>query len=430
MSRDVEERAITKCLELGSLEPLIAGKITKEHFIDLEMREVFSVLLDQQTRFGALPSVEVLQSHIAFEPVDCEDVLEALMDLMRETLVYNDMAQFQRKLQVEIAQNPDTRRVLFRAKDDLSKLVLKHADTSDDLDAIASSDSIMVRYEKKKLAVESNDGIIGHPWMWDYMNEQTGGINKEDEFIVVYGEAKSYKTWVTLATLVHVHKTTGEVPLFVTKEMSQEEVQDRAFCLFSGLDWARLSKGRLLPEEEMTFKLKLEEFKDCPPFHIVKVNSTGMDAVSEYQSKIEEHNARLAAFDGVYFLSQTGNWQEIMQVTRAMRQISLTLKIPMFAVTQGNAEGRAMYSKSFQQDATQMLCVSCPPENRAQREVLISSPFVRNAMPDPFTIHMRLGGDLSQKRVFYSGDAADGTDGDDGGILPDGQTNDEGNITA
>lgn len=424
MSRDVEERAITKCLEMGTLEPLIAGKITKEHFIDLEMREVFSVLLDQQTRFGSLPSVEVLQSHIAFEPVDCEDVLEALMDLMRETLVYNDMAQFQRKLQVEIAQNPDTRRVLFRAKEDLSKLVLKHADSSTDLDAVASSGSIATRYEKKKLAMADNGGVTGHPWMWDYMNEQTGGINKEDEFIVIYGQAKSYKTWVTLATLLHIHNTTGETPLFVTKEMSQEEVQDRVFCLFSGLDWGRLNGGKLLPEEESTFKIKLEEFRDCPPFHIVKINSMGMDAVAEYQAKIEEHNAKIAAFDGVYFLSQTAAWQEILQVTRAMRQLSLSLKLPMIAVTQGNKDGMAMYSSSFQQDATLMLACACPPENRAQREVMLSSPFARNAMLDPFTIHMRLGGDLSQKRVFYSGDAPDGGDGDDGGILPDGQTND------
>lgn len=57
MARDVEERAITKCLELGTLEPMIAGKITTAHFTDLEIREVFSVLFDQQTTFGALPSL-------------------------------------------------------------------------------------------------------------------------------------------------------------------------------------------------------------------------------------------------------------------------------------------------------------------------------------------------------------------------------------
>ena len=87
MSRDVEERFITKILECGTLEPAMTGKISKSHFTDLDMREVFSVLEDQYARFGSLPSVEVLQSLIQFDPVDCEDVLEALMDIMREKKV-------------------------------------------------------------------------------------------------------------------------------------------------------------------------------------------------------------------------------------------------------------------------------------------------------------------------------------------------------
>lgn len=423
MSRDVEERFITKLLEAGTLEPAVAGKITKEHFTDLEMREVFAVLEDQYSRFAQLPSVEVLQAHIAFEPVDCDDVLESLMDIMRSTLVYNDMAVFMRKGQVELANDPDTRRVLFRMKDGIAKLVLKHADTSTDLDATANYISIMDRYEKKESAVAENNGITGHPWKWDYLNECTGGINKEDEFAVIFGQAKSYKTWVTLAQLMHIHDTTGDVPLFVTKEMSQTEVQDRAFCLFAGLDWGRFHGGKLLPEEKAILKIKLEEFRDTPPFHIVTIASMGLDAVAEFQAKIEEHDAKIAAFDGVYFLSATSAWQEILQITRAMRQLSLSLKLPMIAVTQGNKDGLAMYSSSFQQDATIMLNCSCPPENRAQREVLINSPFARNAQIDPFTINMRLAGDLSQKRVFYSG--ADGqtddggVDADDGNILND-----------
>ena len=420
MSRDVEERFITKLLECGTLEPARNGKITKAHFVDLEMREVYAVLEDQYARFNALPSVEVLQELIAFEPIDCDDVLDALMDIMREALMLNDMATLQMRLKLELGRNPDTRKILFKLKDEVTALVRKHADTSTDMDAVSTAFTIQERYERRKMAVAENNGITGHPWLWEYLNDTTGGINKEDDFVVVYGEAKSYKTWVTLAQLVHIHKTTGEVPLFVTQEMRQSEVQDRAFCLFSGLPWAGLNGGKLTAEEEQILKIKLEEFQDCPPFHIVEINSTGMDAVAEYQSKIEEHEAKIAAFDGVYFLSQTGSWQEIMMVTRAMRQLSLSLKVPMIAVTQGNSNGLAMYSKSFQQDATIMLCASCPPENRARREVLINVPFARNAMPDPFTINMRLGNDLSQKHVFLTDGAEPGSDGDDGGILDDG----------
>ena len=422
MSRDVEERFITKILECGTLETAMAGKISKAHFTDLDMREVFSVLEDQYARFGSLPSVEVLQSLIQFDPVDCEDVLDALMDIMREKKVYDDMATLLRRTQVEMASAADTKKVLYHLKDEASRLVRLHADTSTDLDAVGSVNSIADRYAKKKMAMTMNNGVTGHPWPWEYLNEATGGINKEDEFIIIYGQAKSYKTWVTLKILQHIHETTGEVPLFVTKEMSQEEVQDRAFCLFSRLPWAGLNGGKLTPEEESIFKIKLEEFRDSPPFHIVKIDSMGMDAVAEYQSKIEEHGAKIAAFDGVYFLSQTAAWQEILQITRAMRQLSLSLKIPMIAVTQGNKDGLAMYSSSFQQDATFMLQSTCTPEHRAQREAMLNSPFARNAMVDEFTINMRLGGDLSQKRVFRSVEP-DAEGSDDGGILPDGEEN-------
>lgn len=395
MTRPVEERLLTKVLEAGSWEPVSQAKISKEHFSDSEMREVFAVMENHVLTYGELPSLELLNENIQFEPVDCEDSLAPLIDAVKEGLLYNDIAVFLRQMQAQLRDDPY--QALLLAGDALSRIRMRHSDV-EDMDASASADTIMERYQAK-LQARAEKGLIGLPWRWPYLNEVTGGIRSTD-FIILFAQAKRYKSWTAIDLAVYIYMTTGVQPLFFTKEMTKEEIQDKAFATFAGLPWGPFNSGRLDPEQMEILSTKLEEFKRSPPFHIAEIQATGVAAVSEIRAKIEQHRAKLVIVDGVYFLSPAADWKELTQITRAMRQLNLELQVPFIAVTQANGNDEAGYSSSFKQDATYLIRVKCEPEHKQNKEALLEFPYVRDHVIEPLLIHAKPGEGMTEKVRF------------------------------
>ena len=401
MARPVEERFITKLLEAGSWEPVTRYKITREHFTDDEMREVFLLMEGHTLRYGELPSLTLLQEKIPFEAIDCEDSLEPLAEELKKVLLYNDMAVFLRQVQVSLRDDPQE--ALLNAGQALARIRLRHTDV-EDMDATATAGTIEDRYFAK-LAAREEKGLIGLPWRWQYLNDVTGGI-RETDFIILFAQAKRYKSWTAIDLAVFIYMATGIRPLFFTKEMTREEIQDKAFATFAALPWGPFNSGKLSPEQMEVFHSRLADFKNSPPFHIAEIQSHGVTAVAEIRAKIEQHDAKLVIVDGVYFLSPTADWKELTQITRAMRQLNLEKKIPFIAVTQANGNDEAGYSSSFKQDATYMIRVKCEPEHRQNHEALLEFPYVRDHVLSPLLIHAKPGEGMTQKAMY--GEEAEG----------------------
>ena len=412
MSRQIEELFLTKMLESGNHEEAVINEgITREHFHDAEMREVFSAIVNHYERFGEYPSLTVLQSMIAtFEPVDSDDSLPAVADRMREVYTYNELSILLRRVQMEMAQDPLG--ALTMARDGVMELSSKLTKV-EDLDVSQAAESVLERYlAKKEARGESGTGLVGLPWLWDYVNDVTGGIQGSD-FIVMYAQAKSYKTWVLIATLIHIFRTTGKRIVMATREMTQEQVTDRVIAQYAGLSWAQFNNGRLPPEQEDRLREAIREFQTQPPFIIVEIQNNGMSGVSEFKAKCQQYGAEVAAFDGVYFLSPKSDWKELTECTRGIRRVSLELNIPVIAVTQANKDDQAGYSRSFQQDVTYLINIKCEQENRMHQEALVSFPFVRDHALDQVLIHAKPGEDFSQKRTFAEDSESGDLKGDD-----------------
>jgi hypothetical protein len=195
--------------------------------------------------------------------------------------------------------------------------------------------------------------------------------------------------------------------------------------MWARFQWGAYDRGKLAPEDEARLPRLYEEFRDAPPIKVASITSMGMDAVAEFRAKIEEHNAKLAVFDGIYLTVPDRNWQGLTQVTGGLRQVTLSTKVPTFVVTQTGPTGEVGYSRSFKQDCTGMMKIRCEPDNRTQREAQIEVPVARNSeVAAPFMIHTKPAWDFSQKRVFSEGadgDIKDDSEGDnpegEGGIV-------------
>ena len=409
MSNYTEELALTKILESGDPGVITTTRLTREHFTDPTLREAFSLVLNHVEQYGATPSVSFLQEMVEFSPVDSDDTLEMAASRLHDKLLDNDILTLMRKTQMTLTQGG--RRALSVLQSGAEILVQKHV-PSEDSTLSDSLDTVMESYRKRSAGSSGETGLIGKPWLWPSLNQATAGI-RDDDFIVIIGQAKSYKSWILLAELVHIYRTTGARVVLATKEMSKETVMDRLVCLYAGLPWGPFNSGRLSAEQEDRLVAAVEELRISPPVHVVEITGTGMDALAELRNKAKQYDAQVMAVDGFYFLCQKqGDWKELTELTRAARQLNLSLKIPFIVVHQANANNDAAYSRSFQQDVTYMVRITVENEHRQHREGFVDFPFVRDHRPEPLLVHTIPGENFGEKRAEGAG-SADG----DGSLL-------------
>jgi replicative DNA helicase len=203
--------------------------------------------------------------------------------------------------------------------------------------------------------VEQGNGMTGIPFPWDRMNEATGGIQPGD-FIMVWALPKSMKTWFGLIITAHLFDI-GQRVLIYSKEMRWDAIRTRIICMIAKVDYAAYRRGQVTPEMRQAI-LQVVERTTSPDFsgELFFTDADRADGgpggPDDIRRKIELYKPQFVMLDSSYMLelpdakSNALDWKPMALVSRQLKQIAKTTKIPMLAILQENERAALKYTKS------------------------------------------------------------------------------------
>ena len=425
MPSNLEFALLSRVIQDQDFQTLEKAKINEAFFFTPEAREAFRYIRDTfhgVTTFGSVPSPDLIRMRFPqfyFAPAH-DSVAVLSYELKKERLAY-EIENLGEELKQLSRADPLGAMVKMRTK--IADLGFMD-ETSEDISMANSAQELQERYD----LVADGKGVIGIPFPWQVLTEETQGM-QPGQFFILYGRPKSMKSWLATAIAVHAYTSARRRVLYVTKEMPGIQLAGRAAAMLAGLDYDAYRKGRLTPDNRArVFQILRDLAEDeqmsgitgnSQPFLIFTAAKGGKGGgVSWIQSKIRDLKPDLVIVDGMYLLmddrsqQRTVDWKAIAHISQDLKVTSTEMGVPILGVTQAKAvadkaKGEDLnemaYSDAFGQDADGVLRVTkikrVDQTTRAKTtELLISMPGFREGVLEGFVVNARAAYDFGYIR--------------------------------
>jgi len=398
-----------KAWEFVSLE----RGLVADNILNMEARGVFEFMrmwFERPMDYGIIPSLQRVGEQ--FPQLVLPTAVEPLPDLCRAVMdehLKQQLLSAQDTLAQSILEESPTEalRLLQENMAKISEQYVSEPDTH-----FAESMPGLITDHLAKL--HDNEGLLGIPWPWDELNQETQGIHPGD-MIVFYALPKSMKTWLALYVATWLFQRNYRILVF-SREMQSDTMSLRCASIVAELDYARLKKGDLT-KEELT---RLYEAMD----YLENYNGTGdliytraskadgsAGGVSDIHRKIERYHPDLVILDSAYMMSDdrekkaSTNWSNLQAISQDVKQMCAATKIPTIMVWQENeakalkfkgtgARGTASIAMASQLVYDCDIAIRCIL-NEAASELSLHFTATRDCKLDGFTINAKPGYDFS-----------------------------------
>lgn len=347
MSVNAEVGFITQLLATGDMSTVVDSEISSR-YLNGNNKKAFKFILDHQTKYGKVPSIEVFQKKFpTYNLADWDgevgtgEELQYWCDELRAKLKHNTLADGLEEA-LESLNELDTE----DAYSTIKQVVLKVENE------IVISDRILINQntDKRKedyLKRQKSGGMVGIPSFIEHWDGIIGGYNN-GELITAMGYTGIGKSWWEIIQSVAQAKA-GYRVLFFTTEMSTKMVMRRIDAVWCGLNYTDFRKGQLKPEQEKKYFQYLKDMEGSDTNLIVEQATGG---VSQISAKIDQYKPDIVFIDGAYLLEdeegEEDNWMGAVRVWRALHRLCLLKDIPIVATTQSKDEtGATLKSLSF-----------------------------------------------------------------------------------
>jgi replicative DNA helicase len=434
VSSNIEYALITRVIQDHDFHTLEKMGITSDFFSVPEMKSMYEYLRmvyhapDTQ---GLVPSLSMLNQHFqSFVPAFAPDPVPILATHLRQQKLRMDLQTLAHTLLQEADLDP------FSALGKLkvaTQSMAALAESSQDIAMAGAFKALIDRYT----LVSSLKGIVGVPYPWDVINDETQGM-QGGQFIVLYGRPKSMKTWLALYMAVHAYMNSRRRVLFYTREMAPLQIAQRAASAICKVSYSQFKNGTLQPDMFEYVKSVLQGLVDDestaakqghqPCFIISADRSSGGGGVAWLQAKIRELKPDIVFVDGMYLMkddrsgSRTIDWKNIAHISQDLKLTAQEFDIPVVGITQANrgaekSKGEDLtelaYADSLGQDADAVFRVRRIVKNDEstggikKTELHITAPGLREGVLDGIVIHGNPATDFSYIRNITAADMGD-----------------------
>lgn len=350
MSINPELMLIAKVLESGDLKAALDSGLEAEHFVDDTCGEQYHYLVEYYTSPDhprSVPTVDLFKESFptaVLPEVDKRTTVEELV-----------AASKNKQLALVCKQMSDELAYMAEGGSPLSALESAISTASGAVGRSRRTRDIMLSTFADRLIEDykgAKDGRMrGVPWPWQPLNEVTRGIEDEN-FILIYGRPKNMKTWVATYIGTHFYQTNnrGGRVLFLTLEMSPEQIARRTAALLTGVDYEQFQKGRLPRDDEDLVLSYLPELAAVEKADMHEgrkrefiIASPEQDiSVIEVENKIESYAPDIVIIDGIYMLADARtkksgvDWATLANVSRDLKRLAKRKRVPIIGVHQAN----------------------------------------------------------------------------------------------
>lgn len=420
----LEATLISNVLKQHDFKPLVKAGLTEKDFETLEGKDWFrylSTIYFSRTTYGEVPSLEAFKRKFrSFDYLPSKDSLGALS----QELVNRNMSNDASLLCEEMLDDLDADELddaMSKVAAFLSRWQSRKAEGGD-LDLSQSVALLREQYDR----VENSAGMLGIPWPWDPVNDETLGM-QGGQLVLLYGRPKHMKTWVALHIAVNAYLFHHARILFYSREMDKLQLLKRATSLVCGVDYGDLKKGNLSPSVKKSVFETMETLAesdgdlmraDGRRSAFIISNDRGPNhgaTVRMLVEKAKEVDADLLVVDAIYKLAdgrtntRDVKWTTQVNIMQDLKDAAVDLGIPVIAVTQANRKAaktakhvdtdEAAFTDSAGMECDFMLRVikGVDPES-GKSELTLVWPAARDEELFPMLINAQPGNDFSVKQ--------------------------------
>lgn len=352
---DVEHAIISEIVLGEEMGAAAEFKLTPAFFTDPDHRAVYELIQDHWLTHGKVPGESAVHAaYPRYEFGEYEEPLGFYVELLRDQhmhrLLLDGLQESEELIEALQGKGPNPGR---RAFDQLTELLIKarmEVPVGRDEDLLAKARrEIMGVLDDRKMG-----GLRGITTGFEELDLATGGFQPE-QLITLIGLPGTGKSSMLLRLALTAVQN-GTRIIFVTFEMSNEEMMDRAVSLVSGVDLNKILSGQVTIRERKQIEESLARMEGLDGFFRSIYDRSSMTTLSGLQAKILEYQPKAVFVDGTYMMEDEtgepmGSPRAITNITRGMKRLAQNRKIPIInstqALIQKSKGGVTMHSAGY-----------------------------------------------------------------------------------
>lgn len=354
---DLARSLLTSLVDNDGLNLVKREGIDESFFDDTECKQVFGYIERHYSEFKKVPGrAAVKESFPNFNWVEYPEPLEFFVERLKES--YRVSVLEEALIEINGNYNKDSKEAENRIRELLKELSVTQKSFKD-LSIVDSAQSRKELYDERK-----SGGVQGILSKWSKIDYETLGWHAGD-FVVLVAPKWSGKSWV-LVWLAYEAMRQGERVLFVTQEMTADEVADRFDAVYASVSYDGVRRAELSNIEEERFKGALDNLGTMVGEGSVTIARHGIATIGDVEQKAIECDATIVMIDSVYLFNATneptrgGNEvQRRMAISQSCKRMAQTLGVPVIVTTQTGRKASKTepslddieWSNAFSQDA-------------------------------------------------------------------------------
>lgn len=395
---DYERSLVTRIIQTGEIENVIARGIDEEHFADEECQEVYLYSIDYLKKYKSAPSMKAVKEKFpAFEPELSEEPIEYLLDRH----IVNVKRRMANEAIIELANAAEDDE---RAEEidieflDISRQLATLVPTT----AVARFSDMHKRIDQYK--IDKKEGNVwGIKMGIPALDEKTFGIQPH-ELIICAGWQGTGKSTL----MQHISFSAylqGLTTLFVSLEMDRGPLLRKFDTMAVNMSYRLLKSLALEDEAEERWEKWADEAEEGREHgqEIIIIDRIGSRTATGIYAETIRHKPDLVVVDYLSLLDtgKTGNdkqWQAIGQISRELKLNAQTLGIPIIAAAQTNRDSvkegvkleTIAFSSSIGMDADIVLGLMQDDDMKAQELMEVAMVKNRDGAPGKATMDWKI----------------------------------------
>ena len=332
----IQLQVLSKIINTGSLSLFEDNFLTIDYFS--EYKDEMQFILDHHRDYGNVPDKATFLSHFPdIELVEVNETDSYLIDTIREEYLYLQSGPVLHKM-AELLKTDSNAAAEYMAS---QVEVLQPNYRLGGLDIIAQGRERLKQYKERR----------DNPNKWFFetgfkeLDEIIHGIQREEEFLLIYARTNQGKSWLLAKMCAHVWQTGFNVG-YVSPEMAANSIGFRFDTLFSHYSNKSLMWGNS-DIDEAQYESYIDSLKQRNNKFIVATPSDfrGELTVTKLRQWIKQYKLDLVAIDGLTYLSDERGKRgdnvstTLTNISEDLMTLSVSMHVPILAVIQANRSG-------------------------------------------------------------------------------------------
>jgi replicative DNA helicase len=330
-------------------------------------KDIWIFIKDYVSANSTLPPESIVVENFRdFEPIIDIGATKHHLEELRANHIDSSLRKMLKSSAIELNNNKPTEALNILINE--SANLKKSTSSVRDIDVVDLEDALAHFQHIRELNETGSHGI--KTGLAGFDNYMPAGITP-GQFGILLAFPSIGKSWLALYLAVQAWKS-GRKPLFMSLEMTETEVRNRAYAIMGGgrFSHRKLSAGQVDTDEFRSWGNIY--FQNMPPFHIVSNDGVGDVSPAVVRGKISQYKPDIVFVDYIQLMQANNKTDnevvKIKNISRELKILAVSEQVPIVAIASATPDdatdmtsvpslGQVAWSKQLSYDADFVLAL-------------------------------------------------------------------------